>query len=251
MSIFTVYRVTNLLNNKIYVGVHKTDDPDDDYLGSGKLVTAAVQKYGPDQFRKEILFTAEDMETAYRREAEIVTAEFIAREDTYNLVRGGAIPGWYFQQGDKNSQWGTVWVSRDGEKPRKVKQSELQAWLDQGWDEGRGGQFREKMKAVPLSDGFRHGKPSTGRVVVHKDGREKMAKPEDLDQLLSLGWQRGTCYRRQSSRRLTKLLPGQVAEIRSLYKAGGVSQSQLGRRFGVSQMTVSEIVRDPHYGSGL
>jgi hypothetical protein len=42
----TVYRTTNLVNGKFYIGVHKTDDPNDGYLGSGKLIGRAFQKYG-------------------------------------------------------------------------------------------------------------------------------------------------------------------------------------------------------------
>ena len=133
MSVFTVYRVTCLANDKIYVGVHKTENPHDDYLGSGKLIRRAVRKHGASQFQKEILHTTENMEEAYQKEAEIVTDDFLARDDTYNLVRGGAIPGWYFQgKGEKNSQYGTAWVWREGEKPRKVQKTELQRWLDEG-----------------------------------------------------------------------------------------------------------------------
>lgn len=32
---FTIYKVTNLLNNKYYIGMHRTTNPNDGYLGSG------------------------------------------------------------------------------------------------------------------------------------------------------------------------------------------------------------------------
>jgi hypothetical protein len=40
-----------------------------------------------------------------------------------------------------------------------------------------------------------------------------------------------------------KLTEADVAEIRRLYVAGGVSQESLGRRFGVTQAAISAVVR--------
>lgn len=35
---YYLYQITNLVNNKIYVGVHKTHKFDDGYMGSGKVI---------------------------------------------------------------------------------------------------------------------------------------------------------------------------------------------------------------------
>ncbi len=86
--IYTVYRTTNLVNGKFYIGVHKTEDPHDKYLGSGKYLKNAVAKYGNENFKKEILFTYLDATAAFEKEEELVEA---FRNDSLcmNLRQGG------------------------------------------------------------------------------------------------------------------------------------------------------------------
>jgi hypothetical protein len=78
-----------MVNNKIYVGVHKTVDVNDGYMGSGKVIKRAIEKYGRDNFRKDILEFFETPESMYAREKEVVTDAFLVSENTYNLRRGG------------------------------------------------------------------------------------------------------------------------------------------------------------------
>ena len=86
---FYLYQITNLVNNKIYIGVHSTKDIDDGYMGSGVNIQSAIKKYGVDSFKKDILHTFDNADDMYAKEKEIVTEEFLLREDTYNLRVGG------------------------------------------------------------------------------------------------------------------------------------------------------------------
>lgn len=88
---YYLYRVTNMVNNRVYVGVRRSSvSPElDPYMGSGKVLKHAQKKYGMDSFRKEILEIFDTMTAAYKREAEIVTEEFIKDPLVYNLVPGG------------------------------------------------------------------------------------------------------------------------------------------------------------------
>jgi len=87
--IYYLYKITNMINNKIYIGVHKTENINDGYMGSGKIIKHAVEKYGIHNFKKEILEYFSDFNSALKRESEIVTEDFLSRQDVYNLRRGG------------------------------------------------------------------------------------------------------------------------------------------------------------------
>lgn len=86
---YTIYKVTNQINGKFYIGSHKTKDLNDKYMGSGKYLKHAQEKYGMENFKKEILFVFHTAEEMYAKEAEIVNADFLAEENTYNLKIGG------------------------------------------------------------------------------------------------------------------------------------------------------------------
>jgi hypothetical protein len=90
---FTIYKISNKIDGKFYIGSHKTKNLDDNYMGSGKYLKYAQQKYGIKNFEKEILFVYDNKEDMYSKEAEIVTEEFLATENTYNLKIGG-FGGW-------------------------------------------------------------------------------------------------------------------------------------------------------------
>lgn len=90
---YLVYKITNLINNKFYIGIHRTTNKNDDYMGSGVNIKRAIKKYGLENFKKEILFECKNAEEMAAKEAEIVTPEFLKRDDVYNLAKGGYL-GW-------------------------------------------------------------------------------------------------------------------------------------------------------------
>lgn len=90
---YTIYKITNQIDGKFYIGSHKTKDLNDVYMGSGKYLIHTQKKYGIENFKKEILFVFETAEEMYAKEAEIVNEDFLATENTYNLKIGG-FGGW-------------------------------------------------------------------------------------------------------------------------------------------------------------
>lgn len=90
-DIWILYQTTNLVNGKIYVGVHKVADNATSitYLGSGKTLKKAIKKYGKDNFIRSTLAKFSCAEDAYFAERITVTEDFVSREDTYNIKLGG------------------------------------------------------------------------------------------------------------------------------------------------------------------
>lgn len=82
---YTVYKITNNITGKYYIGKHQTRNLDDGYMGSGKLIKRAIKKYGEENFTKECLFVFTTEQEMNDKEKELV----IVSEETYNLCEGG------------------------------------------------------------------------------------------------------------------------------------------------------------------
>lgn len=88
-TIFIIYEITNLINDKKYIGKHKTDDINDDYMGSGLLIRKAILKYGLEYFRKEILYIFDNEEDVINKEKELITDDVCKSNKFYNIAYGG------------------------------------------------------------------------------------------------------------------------------------------------------------------
>ena len=125
---YYVYQIRNLINNKVYVGAHQTDNLEDGYMGSGIQITRAIKKYGLDNFQKIILKFFDTAEAMFGEEAEIVDRDFVLREDTYNLCEGGYGGQWSVgrvENGLKNARESLFIYSEEAkEKVRQYNMSE-------------------------------------------------------------------------------------------------------------------------------
>lgn len=87
---YLIYKTTCLLNGKIYIGQHQTYDLNDGYIGSGYALNDDIEKFGREHFKTEILFDFDNFADMNNKERELVDESFILREDTYNMILGGA-----------------------------------------------------------------------------------------------------------------------------------------------------------------
>jgi group I intron endonuclease len=86
---YTIYKIINKIDGKIYIGKHQTENLDDGYMGSGTILRRAQKKHGIENFVKEIIHVFDNEEDMNETEKFIVTEEFCLREDTYNICVGG------------------------------------------------------------------------------------------------------------------------------------------------------------------
>lgn len=104
---YIVYITTNIVNGKIYIGVHKTETPYkfDGYLGCGSWINnpssynkgkyplhAAILKYGTHNFKRNTLKVFDTEQDALDLERWLVTEDFIKMSNNYNAVVGGGMP---------------------------------------------------------------------------------------------------------------------------------------------------------------
>ena len=82
---YTVYKITNNLNDKFYIGMHKTENLEDGYMGSGKIIQRVIKKYGVENFTKNILHIFDNEIDMRDKEKELV----VISEQSYNLCPGG------------------------------------------------------------------------------------------------------------------------------------------------------------------
>lgn len=83
-----VYKTTNLINGKFYVGRHSSNkNPEkDNYLGSGKVLNKSLRKYGYKNFKREILEFCFDFGILCKQE-EYWIEELQAVENGYNVTK--------------------------------------------------------------------------------------------------------------------------------------------------------------------
>lgn len=157
MTYYILYQIKNNINGKIYIGVHKTSNIDDGYMGSGRLIRDAILKYGLDNFSKTILSYHSSYDELLEAEAKIVNTDFIRRDDTYNLAIGGESCWNYVNE---NGLSGHKFTSEEA-KDCAIKAALVRAplYLDPEWENKR----REKIKSSTI------GRPSGFKGKVHSD----------------------------------------------------------------------------------
>ena len=146
-----IYKTTNKVNNKIYIGQKKSDKfLNEKYLGSGARLKSAIKHYGKNNFTVDLLqecFSEEEL-----NEREIY---FIQKYDSQNPDIG------YNLQAGGDSKSGFTWTQEQKDNLSKVRQGHLVSYetklkISQS-NKGKGGKCREnyhhtKMTRAKISE---------------------------------------------------------------------------------------------------
>jgi len=85
-----IYKTTNLVNNKCYIGKHESSEYDQKYFGSGKILRRSIDKYGIHNFVNEIIDTADTYEELNDKEKYYIAKyKELYGKDCYNIASGG------------------------------------------------------------------------------------------------------------------------------------------------------------------
>ena len=203
-----IYKITNRLNNKIYVGLHKSPVLDESYWGSGRLISAAIKKYGVENFSREILEWCNTRQELNRRERFWIK-KLDSKRHGYNISDGGdggATRIGMHHSEDTKEKIGRKHRGKYVSKEVKSKLSEslkgrnsplygipLTEEHKKKISENRKGkccgeQHQDFGKHQTRERRERIGKSNSNRIYINNGDATKHVKLEDLQYYLSNGW---------------------------------------------------------------
>ena len=119
---YYIYRITNKINGKTYIGQHKYKKFDDSYMGSGIHLRRAQKKYGIENFEKEILYSRiQYKETADDMEKFTIAKERALGKAEYNIADGGQ--GGALNKGRKLSEEWKKHISEGGKGKKRSEET--------------------------------------------------------------------------------------------------------------------------------
>lgn len=160
-------------------------------MGSGIFLKKAINKYGIDKFKKEILYDFQTDKEMFDMEKEIVNEEFINRADTYNGTEGGR-GSWAHTKGlftarDKDNNYYKI----DKNDPRYLSGELVARFRGKKQSQETIDKIKQTMKEHKHQQGENHS--SFGKCYIYKLelNQSIMIKKEELEKYLSNGWVKG------------------------------------------------------------
>ena len=215
-----IYMTTNLINNKKYIGKHKSNKFDENYKGSGVALWRAIKKYGPDNFHTEIVDRCYSEEDINNKEKYWINKfNAIESREFYNMKDGGK-GGFPPHAGTKHPLYGR----RGKDSPNYGKKhkghgrtpSISESKIGRHWyNDGKMNYFiydnevTENLSKGMLpknyyrSDKLRKNQSEkiSGRICINNSIVERRVNPDELNKYLSNGYVRGRLSRKSNGHR--------------------------------------------------
>jgi hypothetical protein len=199
-----IYKTTNLLNGKYYIGMHSTSDLEDGYMGSGKRLKRSLNKHGRENHKVEILEFFPNRKKLKEREKEIVNMNEISKKECMNIMIGGE--GGYISNAHykKMRKGASIFLKEQwkDEEYRKKRIDESAARMKQHHENGKikydtfTGKAHSKETKVLMSK-LKKGKyigesnSQFGTCWIYKNDENKKINKNELDQFIKEGWIKG------------------------------------------------------------
>jgi group I intron endonuclease len=135
-----IYKTTNTINGKIYIGKDKINNPK--YFGSGKILHLAFEKFGIENFKKEVLEECNSLELLNEREIFWINYyNSTNRLIGYNIALGGCGGNTISNHPNKeeiakkHSEW---MYENNPKKGKKRTPEEIKKWKESYGDKSSG-----------------------------------------------------------------------------------------------------------------
>lgn len=124
-----VYKITNNINDKFYVGVTKgtLEYRFNSHCIAESYIGRSIRKYGKENFSIETIHSFSTKDESYNKEAEIVDRKFLKRDDTMNEMLGGCGGFDYINDNNLNNINRTN-IPRTNDSKLKISTSLKQKW---------------------------------------------------------------------------------------------------------------------------
>lgn len=191
-----IYETTCIINNKKYIGQHKSTTFDPKYFGSGTLLKKALAKYGQTNFHIQLLCECANQQELNEKEIYyIAKANAVTSDEYYNVCAGGeghSCTAWnkgisFFLA--TNAQLNALNAGR--RLPASAKQKDT---------------IRQLRSNCVVSEETRHklSKNAKGRRYINNGTQNKLVYPEQVYAYLNQGWVTGRCnYTQNKPRRFS------------------------------------------------